>query len=161
MKTAHPSNEDRRPDGGAIMPPRPGGCIDRAPGGLKVAAVSRNPDTVRHLSELLDTEDGAIQLEVWAADWPGGAAQLAALIERNAPNVLLLDASADSGEGLPELERLMARYPDMAVLLVGVRQQPECVLAAMEKRMHLLSCIKWRRSDLQSRVEVDYEQLQH
>lgn len=161
MKTAPPTNTSRRPNGAAIMSPHSTGCMDQAPGGLRVAAVSRNPDTLRHLSELLDTEDGAIQLEVWAADWPGGAAQFAALIERSHPNVLLLDASGDSGKGLPELARIMARYPDMAVLLVGVRQQPECVLAAMEKRMHQLSCIKWRRSDLQSRVEVDYEQLQH
>ena len=161
MKAGYRQSEGLHPSGGALMSTRPAGSTETAAGGLKVAAVSCNAATIMHLGELLRTEDSAVQLDVWAVDWPGGATQLAAMLERGCPNVLLLDAQADNENDLPELERIVARYPEMAVLVIGVRHQPEFVLAAMEKRMHQLSCIKWRRCDGQSRVEMVDEKLPH
>lgn len=144
MKAAHRPTESFRPSVGTIMNSRLTGRTATAVGGLRVAAVSRDPEKVRQLRELLVTDDGAIELEIWPIDWPAGSTQLAVLIERQHPNMLLLDAPVGMGDDFSALERIAARYPEMAVLLVGVRQQPAFVLAAMEKRMHQLSCIKWR-----------------
>jgi len=161
MKADYRQNEGAHPSACALLSPRPSGSTETPAGGLKIAAVSCNAETIRNLGDLLRTEDSAIQFDVWAIGWPGGATQLAAMLERGRPNVLLLDAQAGNANDLPELERIVARYPEMTVLLIGVRHQPEFVLVAIEKRMHQLSCIKWRRCDLQSHAEADDKKLPH
>lgn len=136
------------------------GRVATAVGSLRVAAVSRDPEKVRHLSELLGADNGAVALEIWPADWPAGSTKIARLIERQRPDVLLLDAQVVSGDDFSVLEQIMARYPEMSVLLLGVPQQPECVLVALQQRMRRLRCIrcgKWQRCELPGIGELDCE----
>lgn len=99
----------------------------KAGAALKIAVLSRNPETLKHLGDFLATDDGSIQLQIW----PAGATHLAAMIEQEKPGVLLLEAQGGREDELQGVERLMARHPDMAVILMCVQHQPEFLLSAM------------------------------
>ena len=102
-------------------------AADNAGAALKVAILSRNPETLKNLSDHLATDDGSIQLQIW----PAGATHLAAMVEQEQPGVLLLEAQGGREDELQGMDRIMAYHPEMAVILICVQQQPEFLLSAM------------------------------
>lgn len=100
---------------------------DPAATALKVAVLSRNPETLKNLGDHLATDDGSIQLQIW----PAGATHLAAMVEQERPGVLLLEAQGGREDELQGMERIMARHSEMAVILICVQHQPDFLLAAM------------------------------
>jgi pilus assembly protein CpaE len=94
---------------------------------LKIGLLSRNPETLKNLSEYLATDDGAIQLQIW----PAGATHLPAMVGQEQPGLLLLETPGVSEDELDGLEQLMQRYPAMAVMLICAQQQPAFLLSAM------------------------------
>lgn len=109
------------------MNPFASGTQSQAGAALKIAVLSRNPETFKHLSDFLATDDGSIQVQIW----PAGATHLAAMVEQEKPGVLLLEAQGGREDELQGIERIMARHPDMAVILICVQHQPEFLLSAM------------------------------
>lgn len=53
------------------------------------------------------------------------------LVARTRPDVLLLDLTFPEGDGLPLLQELLARYPDLRILVLTVLRGPETVRQAM------------------------------
>lgn len=100
---------------------------DTAGSTLKVAVLSRNPETLKNLSDFLATDDSSIQLQFWPAE----ATHLAAMVEQEQPGVLLFEAQGGREDELQGMERIMARHPDMAVILICAQHQPEFLLSAM------------------------------
>lgn len=109
------------------MTPLTNRLSDKGGAALKVAALSRNPETLKNLSDFLATEDGAIQLQIWPAE----ATHLAAMVEQERPGVLLLETHGANGDELLGLERIMNHHPEMAVILICLQQLPDFLLRAM------------------------------
>lgn len=53
------------------------------------------------------------------------------LVARTRPHVLLLDLTFPDGDGLPVLQELLARYPDLRIVVLTVLRGPETVRQAM------------------------------
>ena len=53
------------------------------------------------------------------------------IVERTRPDVLLLDLTFPEGDGLPLLELLQGRYPDLRIVVVTVHRGSETVRQAM------------------------------
>lgn len=94
---------------------------------MKVAALSRNPETLKSLRDYVSGEDSSIQLQIW----PGEAAHLAAMIEQEQPDVLLLEGQGAREAELDALEGIIACHPELTVILICVQQLPEFLLCAM------------------------------
>ena len=94
---------------------------------MKVAVLSRNAETLKPLRDYLSGEGAAIQLQIW----PGEVANLAAMIEQQHPDVLLLEAQGARESELDALEGVMARYPDVTVILICAQQSQEFLLRAL------------------------------
>ncbi|MFZ2854082.1 MAG: AAA family ATPase [Rhodocyclaceae bacterium] len=94
---------------------------------MKLAALSRNPETLEALRDYAGGEGAAIQLQIW----PGQVAHLGAMIEQEHPDILLLEAQGASGNELDVLERVVAGHPALSVILVCVQQSPEFLLRAL------------------------------
>ncbi len=94
---------------------------------MKVAALSRNPDTLKALHDYANAEGASIQLQIW----PGDAAHITALIDREHPDVLLLETPGVRDAELDALEEVIARQPDLKAIVICVQQSSEFLLRAL------------------------------
>lgn len=94
---------------------------------MKVAALSRNPDTLKSLRDFVSGEGASLQLQIW----PGEVAHLAAMVEQEHPDVLLLEGQGAREAELDGLEGILARHPHLTVMLACVQQSPEFLLRAL------------------------------
>lgn len=94
---------------------------------MKIAALSRTPETLKSLRDYVSSEGASIQLQIW----PGEAAHLAAMIEQEHPDVLLLEAQGARETELDALEGIIGRHPELTVILICVQQAPEFLLRAL------------------------------
>lgn len=94
---------------------------------LKISALTRNPDTIRCIRTLMQTENFANQWHLWM----GESVQLAALVEQEHPQVLLLEDDGLVENELDALGAVIDRSPDLNVILISGRQTPEFLLGAL------------------------------
>lgn len=94
---------------------------------MKVAALSRSPDTLKTLRDYVSGEETSIQLQIW----PGEAAHLGAMIDQEHPDVLLLETPGAHESELDGLEGIITRHPELTVILICVQQLPEFLLRAL------------------------------
>src|SRR5574340_358174 len=94
---------------------------------MKVAALSRNADMLARVAEYLATDDASLHVKGWS----GGAAEVAALVEQERPDMLVIEEAGAREPELQKLERVTVRYPNMAVILICADHSPDFLLRAM------------------------------
>ena len=94
---------------------------------LKIAALSRNTETLKSLRDYAAAEGAAIRLQIW----PGEATQLAVMIGQEHPDVLVLEAQGAREAELEVLEGVIACHPELTVILICAQQLPEFLLRAL------------------------------
>lgn len=94
---------------------------------LKVAILSRDPETVKQFDELRDATGSRLETQIWPAD----ATHLPAMVEQEQPGLVLLETAGSHEDELQALERVLARQPGLAVILICARRDPDFLLAAM------------------------------
>lgn len=124
-----PNNSTKR-----IEPTLPGSMSLRGSGAgkngasaLTVAALSRNPETLKNLREYLAGCEAFVQLQIW----PGDATHLAAMVEQERPRVLLLEGHGEHESELDTLEQVARRHPELAIILLCAQASPEFLLRAL------------------------------
>lgn len=110
----------------AAMPPDPE-AQKKSAVPMKIAALSRNHETLKTLRDYATGEGASIRLQIW----PGEAAHLAAMIEQENPDVLLLEGQGARETELDALEGLLAHHPELTVILICAQQSPEFLLRAL------------------------------
>lgn len=81
------------------------------------AGVGRLLETLPHVQVLAEAADAAEALQV---------------VERNPPDVLMLDLSMPSGGGLQVLEQVRARWPAVRVLVLSMHREVQYVRQALQ-----------------------------
>ncbi|NIA00036.1 AAA family ATPase [Massilia sp. CCM 8734] len=91
---------------------------------MKVALVSPDKTRLTEIGPLLQAGAHVVSATV------GGAADLAALAEREQPDLMLVDGCAD-GAGLAAIAAVTARHPGLAVVLLCAACAPDFLINAM------------------------------
>ncbi|NHZ40348.1 AAA family ATPase [Massilia aquatica] len=91
---------------------------------MKVALVSPDKTRLTEIGQLLQAGAHAVSATA------GGAADLAALAEREQPDLLLVDGCSDAA-GLAAIAAVTARHPAMAVVLLCAACSPDFLINAM------------------------------
>lgn len=94
---------------------------------LRVAILAHSREVLDHARDALGGNGGgpgSIVLE-------GGAQQVAAVVEQEHPELLILEAAGASEAELEALERTTLRHPGMEVILLCARQSPAFLLRAL------------------------------
>jgi pilus assembly protein CpaE len=94
---------------------------------LKIGIVSHHPAMLEHLHELLLGWNSLARV----VGGPGGLEHAARLAEQEQPQVLLVEGLHHDQNELAALERLTARHPAMAVILLSPNHAPEFLRHAM------------------------------
>ncbi len=127
MKIAPANTASSATEGGATLNPPTLVAQKKSVTTMKIAALSRNPETLKSLRDYVITESASIQLQIW----PGEVAHLAAMIEQERPDVLMLEAQGAHESELDVLEGVIARHTDLTVILICVQQLPVFLLRAL------------------------------
>lgn len=127
MNISSSSITKTEPDRMGSMSSRSRGVRINGARALTVAAISRNPEILKDLREYLAGCEAFIQLQIW----PGEATHLAAMVEQERPDVLLLEAHGALEAELDTLEEVTRRHPELAVILLCAQASPEFLLRAL------------------------------
>lgn len=100
---------------------------NEAKAALKIAALSRNPETLKALRDYTSGEPGLLQLQIWPAE----AAHLTAMVDQEHPDVLMLEGPGGRESEFEALETLLAQRPELTVILISAQQSPEFLLRAL------------------------------
>jgi pilus assembly protein CpaE len=94
---------------------------------LKIAVLSPEVAMLDELRHQLQSWDSSLRLTLA----PGGVGEAGATAEHEQPDVLLIEGARHDVHELAELERLTARYPALAVILLSPNQSAEFLRHAM------------------------------
>ena len=94
---------------------------------IKIAVLSRSPDTLKSLRDYVAGEGASIQLQIW----PGEATHLAAMIAQEHPDALVLETQGAREAELDFLEGVIANHPELTVILICTQQLPAFLLRAL------------------------------
>lgn len=92
---------------------------------MKIAVISPNKI---HLNEIGKQLQAALHVAVLIE---GGKGKLRQAVERDAPDLMLVDAACGDADGLAQIAHLTTSHPGLAVVLLGASSAPDFLLGAM------------------------------
>lgn len=94
---------------------------------IKVAVLSRNPETLKDLNDYFAAQDPSIQLQIW----PGDGNLLANMVEQELPAMLLLEQHVAREMDLEPLESIIRNHPGLPVVLLCIQPSREFLSRAL------------------------------
>jgi len=92
---------------------------------MKIAIVSPNPNHLQDMRKVLEPRGHAVSL------FEGGKSRMQAVVEKVAPDLMLVDGMCCDPQELSLVEALTLRHPTVAVVLLCAMQTPEFLIHSM------------------------------
>jgi pilus assembly protein CpaE len=92
---------------------------------MKIAVISPNKI---HLNEIGKQLQAALHVAVLIE---GGKGKMRQAVDRDAPDLILVDAACGDADGLAQIEYVTTHYPRIAVVLLDASSRPDFLLSAM------------------------------
>lgn len=94
---------------------------------FRIGILSRNPETLKSLDDFLRGDADAVQSQIWPAD----ENHLPAMVDRERPDLLLLETPGNQEDELRGLEATLIHHPGLVAILICPHPTPAFLLAAM------------------------------